>query len=300
MVRLAVNLRIKRIQICIDYLIIPLIIIAILNNFIIQYVITMGFIIAHELGHIVAASISGARIYSFRILPIGVNVAIDDSGCSKYGRIYIYLAGPCINIIFAIIIYILYVCHFVCIELTLGVYINIWLAFFNLLPILPLDGGKIAMEMLTDHSGLFMARKQMHVLTIILSITIICLGLVVFKKTLYNVSLVLVGIYILLCSKESKKETAIVNIKNFVFRRSRIIKKGIYPAREIVVMKKVKLSEVIKAMDYANMFHLINVLDEDLRVIKVMTEQEILDALLLNNIDTTLDELLSISENTSK
>ena len=83
-----------------------------------------------------------------------------------------------------------------------------------------------------------------------------------------------------------------MNIKNFVFRRSRVVKKGIYPAREIVAMKNVKLSEVIKAMDYANMFHLVNVLDDDLRVIKVMTEQEILDALMVNNMDTTLDKLV--------
>ena len=87
-----------------------------------------------------------------------------------------------------------------------------------------------------------------------------------------------------------------MNLKNFIFRRSRIIRKGIYPVREIVVMKNVKLSEVIKAMDYANMFHLVNVLDDELRVVKVMTEQEILDALMLNNVDTTFDKLLAITE----
>ena len=296
MIRLAANIRIKGMLICINVLIIPVILIAILNNFFIQYVITMAFIIAHELGHIVTALISGARIYSLRILPIGVNVAIDDSGCSRNSKINIYLAGPFINIIFAIIIYILYACHIVSIELTLGVYINIWLAFFNLLPILPLDGGKVAMEALADHSGLFRASKHMHVLSVLLSIIIICLGLLIFMRTLYNISLVLIGIYILLCVKQSKKETALMNIKNFVFRRSRIIRKGIYPAREIVVMMDVKLSEVIKAMDYTNMFHLVNVLDKDLRVIKVMTEQEILDALMLNNIDTTFEKLLIIKE----
>ncbi len=296
MLKLAVNIRIKRMLVSIDLLIVPLIVIVIINDFAIQYVITMGFIIAHEMGHVVTALIEGARIYCIRILPIGVNAAIDDWRCSKGSKIAIYLAGPCVNIIIATIIYILYACHFVSIELSLGVYINIWLAFFNLLPIFPLDGGRIAIEALTDYSGIFKTNKQMHILSVILSIIIICLGLVVLKKTLYNISLVLIGIYILICSKESKKETAFMNLKNFIFRRSRIIKKGIYPVREIVVMRNVKLSEVIKAMDYANMFHLVNVLDDELRVIKVMTEQEILDALMLNNVDTTFDKLLAITE----
>ena len=287
------NVRIKRIQVNINILIVPLLVIALVMNFFTQYIITMVFIIAHELGHIGVALISGAKIYNLRILPIGLNAEIDDSRCSKCSKIYIYMAGPCINIIFAILIYIIGACHFVSKGLTLGVHINMWLAFFNLLPILPLDGGKIAMEMLAERFGIFRASKKIRIFTIFLSIIIICLGLVVFKQSIYNASLVLVGIYILLCVKGSKKETALMNMKNFIFRRSRIIKTGIYPVREIVVMKNVRLSEVIKAMDYANMFHLVNVLDDDLRVIKVMTEQEILDALMLNSMDITFDKLLT-------
>lgn len=288
----SVNIRIKRILINIDILIVPLILIALVKNFFIQYLITMVFILAHELGHIVVALISGATIYSLRILPVGLNASIDDSRCSRFSRIYIYLAGPCINLIFAITIYILYACHIVSKELSLGVFINMWLAFFNLLPILPLDGGKIAMELIADHLGIFRASKQIHMLSVIISIIIICLGLVVFKRSLYNISIVLIGIYILLCIKVSKKEVAFMNIKNFVFRRSRVIKKGIYPVREIVVMKNVKLSEIIKAIDYANRFHIINILDDDLKIVKVMTEQELLDALMINSIDTTIDKLL--------
>lgn len=290
------NIKIKRAAININNLIIPIIIISLAMGFFIQYIITMGFIIAHELGHIAVASISGARIYRVRVLPIGLSAEIDDSGCSKYRKLSIYMAGPCINLIFVILIYILIACHFVTKELTLGVYINMWLAFFNLLPILPLDGGRIAMVILAEHFGIFRASKQMNILAILLSIVIICLGLVVLKQTGYNISLVLIGCYILLYINESKRETAFMNIKNFIFKRSHIIKKGIYPVREVVVMHNVKLSEVIKNMDYVNMFHIVNVLDDSLRVIKVMTEQEILDALMVKSIDTTFDELLEVSE----
>ena len=292
---LSFNIRIKRLLISINILIVPLIALALLKNFLIEYMMTMGFIIAHEFSHILAAIISGATIYGIKILPIGLNAQIDDSRTSKYSKVYIYLSGPCINLIIASAIYILNACHFVSKELTLGVQINIWLAFFNLLPILPLDGGKIAMELLASRYGLFRASKQMQILSIILSITIICLGFIVFMQTQYNVSLGLIGLYILLCTKRSKKETAIMNIKNFVFKRSKIIQKGIYPVREIAVMKSVKLSEVIKAMDHTNMFHLINVLDDDLKIIRVMTEQELLEVLMLNSVDTTLDKLFNSS-----
>ena len=287
-----IKIRIKHVTISINILSVPIYIIAIISSFTAQFFITVGFIIAHELGHIAAAYISGAGIYCFRILPVGVSASIEDYSCKKCNKIFIYLAGPTVNIIFAIVIYLLYACQVIPIEFTIGVYINIWLAFFNLLPILPLDGGKIAMEVLSDYSGLFKARKHMNTITIILSIIIIIFGLIILRNTLYNASLVIVGIYILLSKTESRKETALMNIKNLLFRRSRIIKQRIYPIKEIAVMKDVKLSEVVKAMDYANMFHMVNVLDENLRIVRVISEQEILDALITNNIDTEIYRIL--------
>ncbi|QNU68044.1 site-2 protease family protein [Ruminiclostridium herbifermentans] len=289
---LDIKIRIKNITFRINILTIPIYIIAIISSFTAQFFITVGFIAVHELGHIVAAFIKGARIYCFRILPVGVSASIEDYSCKKLNKIFIYSAGPSVNIIFAVVFFILYACQVIPIEFTVGVYINIWLAFFNLLPVMPLDGGKIAMEVLSDYSGLFKASKHMNIITVILSVIIIFLGLIIFKNTLYNLSLVIIGIYILLCNTESRKETALMNIKNLLFRRSRILKQRIYPIREIAVMKDVKLSEVVKAMDYANMFHIINVLDENMRIIKVISEQEILDAIIINNINTEIGKIL--------
>jgi stage IV sporulation protein FB len=292
MIGFTVNVRVKRIIVSIDISIAIVFIIALIFGFFIQYLMTIAFIIIHELSHMLVALISGGRIYSLRILPVGLNAQIDDSRLSKYRKILIYMAGPCINLIFALIIYLISANYFVSAELALGVYINIWLALFNLLPVLPLDGGKITMELLANRYGLFGAYKKMYIVSFLLSAGIIILGLVIFINSLYNVSLILVGIYILLCTKESRRETALLNIKNFVFKRSQITKKGVYPVREIVVLKNVKLAEAIKAFDHENVFHIVNVLDDDLRVVKVLTEQQILDALLMNSVDSTFDELL--------
>ncbi|PYG87296.1 stage IV sporulation protein FB [Ruminiclostridium sufflavum DSM 19573] len=293
MTDLSVKFKIKHILFSIDILIIPVIAIAFLSGAAVQYFLTIGFIITHELGHIAAAKISGGVIYSFRILSVGVNAAIEEKSCGRLAKVLIYLAGPTVNIVFAIAIYFLSACHLIPVKFAAGFYINIWLAFFNLLPILPLDGGKIAMEALSDCSGLFKAGKYMNILTVLLACVFILFGLIFFKNALFNASMILVGIYILLLRAEGRKEAAFMNIKNLLFRRSRVIKRRIYPVREIAVMKSAKLSELVKAMDYANMFHIVNVLDENLKIIKVMSEQEILDAIISGNINATVEELLS-------
>jgi stage IV sporulation protein FB len=253
----------------------------------------MAFIIAHELGHVATASILGAGTYCFKVLPVGVNAAIDDSRCGKWGRILIYISGPLVNLLFAAIMLTMYANWFFNIELRSGVYVNLSLAFFNLLPILPLDGGRLVIELFSDRYGLFSTAGKMRILSI--TAAFMCIIIILLRKNLFNLSLILVGIYIILNSLESKKETALMNIKNILFRRARIIRKGIFPVQQIVVMKNVRLSEAIKAMDHVNKYHLINVLDEDLRIVKVMTEQEVFDAIMLHNANATFDILLEKS-----
>lgn len=294
--KLSFDIRLKKVTVSIDILIFIFIITSLIMGFFVQYILTLGFIAAHESGHIIAAVKSGAGVYRLRILPVGLNAEIDYIRCSRKERIIIYLAGPLTNIMLAFLLILLNACHFVGEGLMSVVYINMWLAFFNLLPLIPLDGGKIAVEFLSGHFGLFRANRQMRILSIMVSAGIICLGLVIFKQTLYNASAVLIGIYILLCIRENRKETAFMNIKSFIFKRSRFNSTGICPARHIVVNQKVRLSEVIKAMDYSDVFHIVNVVDTDLHIIGVLTEQEIVDSLVLYSTDITFEKLLSLSK----
>lgn len=293
-----VDFRINRTELMIDLLVIPVLLVAAWKNFIIQYTITFGFILCHELGHIAIAKKQGARLHSIRIMPIGVNAAIDDLECNKVQKIMIYLAGPLVNLIFAVISYCICMWKSTPVglfndKIMLAISINLWLAIFNLIPIPPLDGGKVLMELLTRRIGLFSANRFINIISVIFSFVIIGIGMVVLIKSRYNASFIFIGVYILFLLNKNKKEAAILNIKSFVFKRSAIIRKGICPVREIAVMNDVKLLEVVKSMDYADVFHKINVLDNDLNIIKVITEQDVLNAFMEGSQDMTIAELLT-------
>lgn len=297
---MVINLKIKNFRVSINIFSIALIAAAFIFKIGVNYILTLIFIAVHEAGHIAAALISGAGIYGVRILPVGFNALIDNSGCSKRSRVCIYSAGPCVNLAIAIITGIVWSGWGDDHILRLVIYYNLMLAFFNLLPILPLDGGRIAIELLSERLGLLGAGRQMRVFSVVLACGVILSGIVVFGKSTYNISTVLIGIYILMCLKENKEETAFMNVKNLLYRHSRIIKKGIYPARELVVLKHIKISEAIKAMDHTDRFHIVHILDENFRVVKVMTEQEILNEIINNTSDTTFDKLMDIEYNDNK
>ncbi len=261
-----------------------------------EYLLTLGFIAAHEAAHMLLAIMSGAKVHSLRILPVGLNAEIQDACCSRGQRILIYGAGPFCSILISGLFFILMNNKLSSIS-TLGAIINLYLGVFNLIPVLPLDGGRLLMELLSSKHGIFKVEKVLRFLSVVLSLTIIIIGITayVFKKG--NLSLLFIGVYILMGIKKSREEAAFMNIKSFIYKKSRITQKGIYPVRDIVVLKSTKLTEVIKAMDHTDKFHLVHVLDDNFKVVKVLTEQELLDSLIKTAPEATFDNLLHIEYN---
>ncbi|MDF2986527.1 MAG: peptidase [Eubacterium sp.] len=294
---LSINFNVGSLKLTIHLSILVFLAAALITKTLTVYLLTILFIFIHELGHTAAAIISGGRVHGIRLLPVGFTAEIDQAACSKRQRVFIYSAGPCVSFLFAIIFSILIFLLPDSSTVRMGTYINLYLGSFNLLPVLPLDGGKLTMELLSTRYGTRQTGKKLQLVSVILSILIMLEGIISLINGRNNASLIIIGIYILMCIRGNREEAAFMNIKNFLFRRSRIMKKGVYPVRQIVVLKHVKLSEVIKAMDYIDRFHIINVLDENFRVIKVMTEQEILDAIIGNTPDTTFDKLVQIEYN---
>ena len=79
----------------------------------------------------------------------------------KFGSTKVALAGPAANIliaiIFGLIIRFMGVQNMLTLAFSWIVYINLWLAFFNLIPVPPLDGSKLLMD-LFPNSRFFVSR----------------------------------------------------------------------------------------------------------------------------------------------
>jgi len=101
-------------------------------------------VLVHEFSHILVARHFGVRTDKLRLLPFGAEVCIDCAFLSKDKKIKILLAGPMGNIIFAIVcssLLWLFPQFFMVVEIL--VIANAVPGVLNLLPIYPLDGGKI-------------------------------------------------------------------------------------------------------------------------------------------------------------
>lgn len=271
------------------FLVVPVIV---LTGYLREYVVTFAAITFHEVGHLVSAVLLGKKIHVIRILPIGLNIDIELGTDSRWKHFLIYLSGPVANILLFTIFSVLNSYYYTgSSNMRFFVLVNIYLAIFNLLPVTPLDGGRILNEILTGWVGLFLAAKYIKKISIIICVVLILIGIVQSFSNPYNFSLIFISVFILFSLKQGKTEAALMNIKKIIYRRSRLFKKGVYPARDLVVIKTTYLGETIKNMDF-DRFHIIHVLDNDLKLIKIFTEQEVFEAMLKREGDITFEELL--------
>lgn len=107
------------------------------------YILLMIFAFIHEMGHLAIGMILGYKLHIFEIKPIGFSIVFHEKEENSrklwkvnVKQILIILAGPLTNIAIAIGTYLLNAKEEI-------IYANLVIAFVNLLPIYPLDGGRI-------------------------------------------------------------------------------------------------------------------------------------------------------------
>lgn len=257
-----------------------------------EYAAAFFSIAAHELGHIAAAGRYGIRPSLVSVTPVGLTAVIYDRGVSSSVLIRIYTAGPAVNLVlFAALSAGALVFPQMRENLELLSITNLLLAVFNLLPAFPLDGGRILQQLLSSRIGLLAAGRVVRALAWFLSVAILAAGTFQFFMTGGNISLLMIGIYIPIVLKDARMESAFMNIRQILYRRTKLLKKGVYPVRDLVVLSGTRIGELLNNMDF-DRFHIIYVLDDDMRIAGTFTEKEIMDAFTSGGEDITFARLM--------
>ena len=178
-------------QIKINLKIFIFLIIFLITNQIKIYAYLMLFAFIHELGHLYMGLLLGLKPKSLKIMPFGVSILFETYKTKKQTqtkKMFIAIAGPVVNIIIAIVGWLF--------EWQVEIiYANILIAIFNLLPIYPLDGGRIINAILS------MKLKQERVIKYILkisNISIIILTIIASIGILYlkNIAIIFIIAYL--------------------------------------------------------------------------------------------------------
>lgn len=132
-------------------------------------------VLIHEMAHIYVARKLNYKTGSIMI-DVFYGYAETGNISDNKDSIKVSLAGPLSNLILASVSFFLNI--FLNIEfLTAFMFINLLLFIFNILPIYPMDGGKVTRSFLAIYYGGYKARYYSSILTIIMSILLIAFSI---------------------------------------------------------------------------------------------------------------------------
>lgn len=151
-------------QIRIDLKILVVALIFLITRQLELYLVFMFFAIVHEFGHLLTGLVLGFKPKKIEVLPTGVcvnfyidlsnyNEKIKNANILVIKKIIITIAGPLTNFIFAVF-FMMINTSLIGISKEILIYSNIIIGAFNIIPIYPLDGGRLVKYLVHIKSGL--------------------------------------------------------------------------------------------------------------------------------------------------
>lgn len=250
-------------------------------------------ILAHEGMHILVAKRKGCKFNHIQIHIYGTSAQfanIDE--LNKKEKLQIYLSGPFANFII--------ICIFWCIGFASNnilidkmININISLLFFNLLPAYPLDGARV-LEILLSQKILYRrANDIISKISYTIGVILLVIFIIVFAYSgVINVSILIASIAICLITRSEEKSAMYILMGNIFVKRNKLLRNKYIENKSISVYYKQGLANVMSMVD-KNRFNIFYVLDDDLKVVFIMNEDELIEALKLYG-NITLEEYFGL------
>ena len=242
-----------------------------LNQLAISYVITA----LHEFAHIFIAQRLGVKIRGVEILPFGITMRLADSGIKRpVDEIKIALAGPFCNLVVAYLTYGFYGGpsrdFIICTSLAIGL--------FNLLPVLPLDGGRVLRAVMVMRYGCIKGSKIAMRVTGCLSFLVVLAGAYVLYVTGFNFSFLLIGGFLIANITEEKKSTNMIIMKDILYSRKKLGENGSCKGEILVASEKERAKNLLPRLSY-DKYYVIEIVDSYMCPICRITETQLIEGI---------------------
>lgn len=260
---------------------------SVITGYFVELLTLFVIVLVHELGHVIMAKGFGWNVREIKLLPFGGVAEVEDgSGLPAKEEALVAIAGPLQNVWMAGLAYLLgylglwshdwanYVCE-----------ANMMIGLFNLLPILPLDGGKLIQaafsRTLTFHSTLVWGARVSLLFSALMLVYAIFPAILSGNAIHLHLNLIAVGIFLLLTNWTAYRNIPFLFIRfltNRAVSSSRSIARGVW-ALPIVIPKGYTILATLRLFK-RDTYHLIVVMEEKGDVIGVLPEQRLVNGFL--------------------
>ena len=151
----------------------------------------------HELAHIFAMKMFGAKIFRISVYPFGADINADMSAIAYRKEAAVYLSGPFISLVLALTAFLLFALYGGMYVLSFALSNSVFF-FVNILPVKGLDGGRALWCILCAKCGVVCAERVYSFVTTLFFGVLCAMALALLFASGYNLSLLFVCAYLFL------------------------------------------------------------------------------------------------------
>ncbi|ANE48921.1 hypothetical protein SY83_13880 [Paenibacillus swuensis] len=262
-----------------------LMLLSMFTGYFMELLILFGIVFIHEMGHVAAAKSFGWNVTEVMLLPFGGVAAVDDAGGKPVLQdIAVALAGPLQNVLMAGLALWFEDRGWWTTEWTqYFVTANMMIGGFNLLPIQPLDGGRVMQALVS----LWMSYHRTLMVCAWIGLASGA-GVVIYSLfgtgTHIHLNLLILGLFLVYSNWYGYLHAPYFFLRYMMHRDRRaslLEEKGVI-ALPIVVRPTRKIAHIVKLFK-RDKYHLIYVINEQGTIMKVLPEQKITRSYYLEN-----------------
>jgi len=265
----------------IHWLVLPLLLLSWCAGGLYTLLTAYAVVTVHELFHLFAALLVRERVGAIIVMPFGMTLRLSAGLIKNTGKeMCIAAAGPFANVLM-LCLYPLLERYYGSTSLSLLLFktLNWAVLLVNLLPCLPLDGGRIMKAFLTQKIGYISAISVMRRVsrTVILGLGMLCGFLLLLTKL--NISLVMTTGFLALHLSEERKQNEYIIMQELLYNKNKLNSKGLLPSRVITAMDNVPARDVFKLLSYDS-YCLVHIVDGFQNSVRTVTEAQLVSSIL--------------------
>lgn len=257
--------------------------------------ILFGLVLAHELVHMLAAKAHGLEVGEVELFPFGGVARIEDVlEMDPQIESNVSLAGPMFN--------------FFLVALSMVAYANIpaWqqhenflffircnlvLGLFNLLPALPLDGGRILRAKLSGTLGFQQATEVAVRISRLISLVLFALGIFLFYAGHFHMTLFAAAFFLYYAAEKERTVAMYTFIRSLSRKKQVFWEQGVMPLTTLMALDDAPLKELLRRFAMKK-YHRVVVVNREGKVLGEAMESEVVDTILARGIFASVKTVL--------
>lgn len=248
-----------------------------------ETLVLFGLVLAHEFVHLLVARAHGLEVGDVELLPFGGVARIEDVlELDPQVESNVSLAGPFFNLLLAAAAILVYA-NVPALRrhetFLFFIRCNLVLAFFNLLPALPLDGGRILRAKLSGSLGFQQATELAVRISQLLAIVLFALGLYLFYLGHLHTTLFAAAFFLYYAAAKERTVAMYAFVRGLSRKKKIFFEQGVMPLTTLMALDDAPLKEVLRRFAMKK-YHRVVVVNREGCVLGEVMESEIMDTLV--------------------